>query len=102
MTQMTQEAVSSRAEPPITMKGSEHEDPRKAAGLAHTLGTTVRNPSISVRRISKGNAKMRIFELGASDPLDEGEREADEDIARGRVETFDTLEDLLEDLQNDE
>ena len=31
-----------------------------------------------------------------------GEREADEDIAAGRVKTFDTMEDFLADLDNDD
>jgi len=31
-----------------------------------------------------------------------GEREADEDIAAGRVETFDTMDDLLADLMDDD
>jgi hypothetical protein len=31
-----------------------------------------------------------------------GERETDEDIARGRVETFDTMNDLIADLTDDE
>jgi predicted transcriptional regulator len=31
-----------------------------------------------------------------------GEREADEDIAAGRVETFDSMDDLIADLMDDE
>jgi len=32
----------------------------------------------------------------------EAEREADEDIAAGRVQTFDSMEDMLDDLMSDE
>lgn len=32
----------------------------------------------------------------------EGEKEADQDIAEGRVQTFDSMEDMLDDLMSDE
>jgi len=37
-----------------------------------------------------------------TDEWQAGEREADEDITAGRVETFDTMDDLIDDLMDDD
>jgi predicted DNA-binding protein len=77
------------------------EERERIEALAHQRG--YKTPTEYVRAlIESDSADMRDQAYFWSETWQAGEREADEDIAAGRVETFGTMDELLADLMDDD
>ena len=76
------------------------EQQRKLEALARQRGYDT--PADYVRALIEQAAELIEQSYFWTEEWQIGEREADEDIAAGRVETFDTMDDLLADLMSDD
>lgn len=77
------------------------EERRRIEALAHQRGYTT--PEDYVHGLIESDLEAdREQAYFWTDAWQAGEREADADIAAGRVKTFDTMDDLIADLTDDE